>query len=234
MIMIIGEKIMANRLYFKATPHESKIFIERFCEFEFYSGFSITQKQKCIKSLHNNILLKEPRANILEISTKSDNSLGVSLSAFNLKLYIEELSKEVPVENIFQSSKVFKNGGHYTDLLEVSSRDAKGDERLRNSGDLIGFHFNGVNWPLVPKTIFYDWIYINALNNTITTRNILSYNVFTDIEFNHNKSINCQARSAAIYVSLLKMGLVEKAINDIDFLKTIYKTNNKIEQMSLY
>ena len=42
---------------------------------------------------------------VLEISTKSSNPIGVSLSAFNLKFLDENSGYEYPLENIFQSSK---------------------------------------------------------------------------------------------------------------------------------
>lgn len=44
---------------------------------------------------------------------------------------------------------------------------------------------------------------------------IINYDFFTDIEFNHEKSLNCQARSAAIFVSLYQKGLLEEFLADI-------------------
>ena len=44
---------------------------------------------------------------------------------------------------------------------------------------------------------------------------IINYDFFTDIEFNHEKSLNCQARSAAIFVSLYQKGLLEECLADI-------------------
>ena len=71
--------------------------------------------------------------------------------------------------------------------------------------------------------MFYDWLYINSLNrNKKLSLEILNYNAFTDIEFNHKKSINCQARSAAIFVSLCKKGILEETIQDKDKFRKIY------------
>ena len=42
---------------------------------------------------------------------------------------------------------------------------------------------------------------------------MLAYEAFTDIEFNPDKSINCQARAAALYVSLRREGVLEKALS---------------------
>ena len=129
---------MAIRPFFMIS--DSEIFKEDNCEFTFYTGFALSQKQKSIKSLHEQILKKYSNAKILEVSRKSENSLGIALSAFNLTLPIN--NNEYPVENIFQSSKVFSNGGPYQDLLFVHPRDAKRDERLKTSGKLISFELN--------------------------------------------------------------------------------------------
>jgi hypothetical protein len=39
------------------------------------------------------------------------------------------------------------------------------------------------------------------------------YAGFTDIEFNPQRSINCQARSAALFLSLMKRGDLESALH---------------------
>lgn len=221
---------MTIRPFFMISDKE--LYLEENCEFKFYTGFALSQKQKSIVSLHEQILKKYPNSNILEVSRKSENPLGILLSAFNLKLNIN--GNTYPIENIFQSSKVFSLGGPYKDLLQVHPRDAKRDDRLKSSGELIAFELNGNTWELEPKTMFYDWLYIHALyRNKNLTNNIVKYNVFTDIEFNPNKSFNCQARSVAIFVSLYHKGLLEDYLHDKNLFKEIY--NSKcITQCSLF
>lgn len=219
---------MAERLYFVSTPNSDIIFKEVFCEFTYYNGFAISQKQKSIESMHENIKKIDDKLNILEVSTKSTEPIGVQLSAFNLKFLDKLKSKEYPLENIFQSSKVFEHGGPYRDLLSLHPKDAKRDERLTTSGNLIYFNFNDIIWELNPKTMFYDWIYIKALSrNKQLSYEILKYDAFTDIEFNHKKSVNCQARAAAIFVSLSKLGIVEEFLNDKNKFRSIYEANKK-------
>lgn len=213
---------MAIRPFFMIS--DSEIFKEDNCEFTFYTGFALSQKQKSIASLHEQILKKYSNAKILEVSRKSENPIGIALSAFNLTLPIN--NNEYPVENIFQSSKVFSSGGPYRDLLFEHPRDAKRDERLKASGKLIGFQLNGNTWELEPKTMFYDWLYVHALyRNKNLTKEIIKYDTFTDIEFNPQKSFNCQARSVAIFVSLYKKGLLASYLRDKNLFKEIY--NNK-------
>lgn len=221
---------MAIRPFFMIS--DSEIFKEDNCEFTFYTGFALSQKQKSIKSLHEQILKKYSNAKILEVSRKSENPLGIALSAFNLTLPIN--NNEYPVENIFQSSKVFSNGGPYQDLLFVHPREAKRDERLKTSGKLISFELNSNIWEIEPKTLFYDWLYIHALyRNKKLINEIIQYDTFTDIEFNPKKSFNCQARSVAIFVSLYKKGLIEAYLRDKNLFKDIY-INKVITQCSLF
>ena len=53
--------------------------------FTWFPGFSKEQKQRSIKSLHEEALKKDGVKNILEISTKSLDQIGIDASAFNLK-----------------------------------------------------------------------------------------------------------------------------------------------------
>ena len=143
---------MANRPIF--TPDFSGFpYVETVdIEFKWYSGFAQSQMQKTIVSLHE-AAEKQGIAPVLEISRKSASRLGVSLSAFILTLETPR-GQKMSVECAYQGSKVFENGGPYHDLYSVSSRSAKTDERLRNSGELIAFNFCGEDFPIEPKTAF--------------------------------------------------------------------------------
>ena len=181
--------------------------------FQWYPGFSTAQKQRSINALHDAAgeLGIHP---VLEISSKSREELGVQLSAFHLILTSETSNKTFSVETAFQGSKVFENGGPYIDLLEGTSRQAKKDERLRDSGKLIRFEYFGRSYPLQPRTFFYDWLYLNALEeHPGMAAYLMKYEGFTDIEFNPKKSINCQAYSAALYVSILRSGCIEEVMS---------------------
>lgn len=227
---------MATRPIFISS--NNFFYEEKMVEFEYHGGFALKQKQKCIESLHFSSKKSFNELQLLEISTSSTISIGKKLSAFNL-IYHNFDGSEFTIESAFQSSKIFENGGPYIDLLKAPSVVAKKDNRIRESGRVIGFEFLGKTYPTEPKTAFYDWIYINALNqNNELHDELLRYNAFTDIEFNPKKSINCQARSVAIFVSLKKQGLLDFALSDFETFKTIvYKgveTENIFTQKSLF
>ncbi len=192
-------------------------------EFSWNGGFAVSQSQKNIVGLHAAFAEKRPECKVLEISSKSLQPLGVSLSAFNLKKYVPSLGRKIPVECAFQGGKVFLNGGPYTDLYEKTPKEAKRDERLKTSGMLCKFFFDGKEFPAVPKTAFYDWLYVNALlENPELSKQLMEYDAFTDIVFNPEKSVNCQARAAAVFVALSRLGLIEACREFENFVRIAY------------
>ena len=207
---------MAERPIFVPSPETPDLVKEIFCQLEWNSGFAPIQKKKNIAALHASAA-KRGFAPLLEVSTKSDSPLGQHLSAFNLKVRAWEFG-EIPMECAFQGSKVFERGGPYTDLYTIPDvKDARHDHRLHKSGRLVGFSFEGKSFPLEPKTAFYDWLYINAISPSWKQFSALKqYAGYTDIEFNPYRSINCQARSCALFVTLVLKGVLESAITSPD------------------
>lgn len=217
---------MANRPVYVAS--EKFPYVKRIdTEFKFFPGFSEKQKRLSINSLHTSFAEKFPDKKILEISSKSEVELGVKLSAFNLQISLPESDKKISVECAFQGSKIFENGGPYTDLFFKTSREAKKDSRIRSSGNLIAFKFFDHDFPIEPKTYFYDWLYMNALNANSDLKNeILKYDSFTDIEFNPKKSLNCQAKAAAVFVGLNRSGIIGEVLKNAEnFLKIVYQNS---------
>jgi len=217
---------MAQRPIFIPAAEGPALVTTKYVEFQWFAGLAVSQKQKSVDSLHVAACKLLGISRVLEVSSKSREELGVALSAFNLMLTTVEDCRTFSVECAFQSSKVFEHGGPYTDILGMTSREAKKDERLRSSGRLTGFRFFGTNWGLEPQTAFYDWLYINALKKQPSrTGQLLDYSAFTDIEFNPERSINCQAYSVALYVSLYKRCLLEEATASTEaFLRLVSKT----------
>ena len=202
---------MARRPVF--VPDSDKPYVsELSLDFEYCSGSSIQNKQRSIASLHAAYVAKFPSLRVLEVSSKSERDIGVRLSAFNLM--IEHPGRgSYSVECAFQASKVFLHGGPYVDLLDASSRAAKTDRRLRKSGELVAFRYCGHEFPLEPKTYFYDWLYASALcRDDKLVEQVMMFDAFTDIEHNPERSINCQARTVAKVVGLARAGLLEDAM----------------------
>ncbi len=201
---------MAKRIVFLPTDSSEKgFFDEVLVEFEWIPGIAISQAKKSIRNLHEAAKQELGIDRVLEVSTRSEEVLGIALSAFNLKIPVNGV--EVSVESAYQASKFFQDGGPYLDILASSSLKAKKDPRLKTSGRLLGFSFDGLEWPMKSAPNFYDYLFISGLLQ-FPNRSFLSpYQAFTDIAFSQislnyksGRSYNCQARSVAIYLSLRK------------------------------
>lgn len=224
---------MAKRPVF-IVKNKIPFYEEKIVDFKYYNGFAEVQKKRSVSSLHEAFLHENSNYNVLEISSKSEKELGIKLSAFNLMIETNKTKKKYSVEVAFQSSKVFENGGPYLDMLEMTSKEAKRDRRLKESGRLKYFYYFGKKFELNPIHYFYNWLYINALNiNQELANELMDYNGFTDIEFNPDKSLNCQARAAAIYVSLRSKGVLQDALESKEkFLEIVYGEKKSLEKVN--
>ena len=190
-------------------------------EFKWIPGQARSQVAKRVLALHEAAATHTPHC-ILEISQYSEDKTGIAASAFNLA-YTLSTGKVVSLESVFQGSKIFSRGGPYLDLYGNPPRHCKRDERLTSSGPLIGFRIEGLDWPMDPPTAFYDWLYINCVqaNPTVATH-LAGFSAFTDIAFNPAKSINCQARRAALFKTLYDRQLLDLAMSSQkQFLETV-------------
>ena len=77
---------MAKRPIFIAKD-KYPFYTEKTIEFEYCAGFSESQKKKSINFLHNSYK-EQGGGNVLEISTKGLDKLGINLRLFNLLLGI--------------------------------------------------------------------------------------------------------------------------------------------------
>ena len=203
-------------------------FEERIVEFEYIKGMAFSQKQKNVLSFHSSIQKVFPGSRIIEISTKSQSPLGVKLSAFNLRL------DGYPLECVFQSSKLFEGNVQFNHLLLEEPKVAKQYIHDNVFLRLIGFKYKDEMFDLIPRTMFYDYIYISALiQSNIDVSDIANYDIFTDIEFNEKKAYNCQARACAIYAYMLRNENVEYYMSSKERFKELYITRTG-EQLTLF
>ena len=81
-------------------------------------------------------------------------------------------------------------------------------------GENTGFLIDDKKYAEDVLPAFYDWLYLKALvANPELAAAVETYDAFTDIEFNPERSLNCQARSAALYRSLVHAGKLEEALS---------------------
>lgn len=184
-----------------------------------HGGFAVSQKQKNIAELHQEAkrIGIEP---VLEVSTKSPDELGRRLSAFNLKIEVDGVGRNL--ESVYQSSKVFSISGRHRDLIEVNPYEAKKGARVLGKGEIIAFCFEGKEYPIEPKNAFYDWLYIRAIApHEDWIRSNLKYAAYSDIEFTPAKSINCQGRAVAEFHALSMRGTAMEYAYDFESFRNL-------------
>ncbi len=207
---------MATKMCFKVN--ENSVFDEEIVTYTYVAGMAFSQKCKNVLSFHKSIHEQFPNAKLLEVSTKSYNPLGVALSAFNLTL------DGRPIESLYHAAKVYEDGTCFDFLKDLSPRDVKRYVRENGTGNLQCYRFNGVDVPLEPKTFFYDYIYIQALvQHPDLASQLGEYDLFTDIEFNEKKGLNCQARSCAIYSYMLRTNSVDQYMGSMEAFRKVYQ-----------
>lgn len=228
---------MAKRPVFISTDNPGWRVIPFETEFVWSAGLAKSQKKKNVVALAQAFARRRNVSadDVLEISSCGMLELGIKLSAFNLLLDIECLCaslekraangvKLITVEAVYQGSKVTVSGGPYTDIYDMSSKDAKRDERIRKP--LKGFKLGEVNFPMNPQTLFYNFLYCTALHqeqNKALVEELVKYKYFTDINFNPNKGISNQAHACALFTSLYRSGELDKALESVEaFSKIAY------------
>lgn len=210
---------MATRPVFLPTEDGPLLVRERSFDFPWSSGFAEIQKKRNVRALHD-AAYRAGIDGLLEISSKSDEELGRKLSAFSLKIDIGR--QMLPLESVYQGSKVFRESGPFTEIMSFAPREAKRFIRENAQGDLIRFHLFDRDFPLSPKNAFYDWLYIRSLvAHSDWIRRKVPYGAFTDIEFNPEKQVNCQARAFAEYLSLQHRSMLDRAADDFDYFASL-------------
>ncbi|MGE6699111.1 DarT1-associated NADAR antitoxin family protein [Hyphomonas sp. NPDC076900] len=217
---------MANRPVFLPIEKKGPLFREVSIEFDWHKGMAPSQKRKNVVELH--VAAQAVGISpILEVSTKSDLELGRRLSAFRLDVELHGIRSKI--ECVYQASKVFEKGGPFPELVEVEPIIAKRFFKEKSLGLITHFEFRGVRYKNRPFHAYYDWLFVRALSphQEFLKKTLAEFEGYSDIEFNPSKSINTQARSVAIFHSLLSRGDLSKAQDDYLFFQSSLEKNEK-------
>ena len=201
---------MAKRPLF--IPQKKSVGVTRIdVEFVYVSGMARSQKQKCIRSLHQTIQNKGYAQRILEISTSSESPLGVKTSAFHLTIQ-DPIDGPLFVESVYHSTKLFQ-GKRDLSLRMLGSRDAKkkANALFQEFGAIDGYRYKGVSFPQHPKELCFTWLYFLGLQGLSQeeTKSLVTFDGFTDLNFRSDSKGNCQAHAMALFVSLMLNGVKE-------------------------
>lgn len=216
---------MAEKSVF-ISKTEYPFFEEVHVNIDWFGGFAMSQKRKNQIGLHQNFLKAYPTEKVLEISSTSLMSIGARLSAMNLSKRTKR--GLTTVESAFQSSRIYSNGersvGPFPEYLFLPGRECKKLVKEASEGmHSYRYEFDGLTFyaPAWHISQFYDYIYLNALlepENEDVREQLLKegFTAFTDLA---TKSLNCQARSAAIFVGLVRAGRIDEVRDYASYLK---------------
>ena len=168
-------------------------------EFTWAKGLNTICRQRSIHNLFDMAGKMYPSIRILDTSYVSDQQDGVKLSSYNLPITLASC-ETVPLECVYQGSKMIDNAGPYTDLFNVDPMKVKADSRL--NGEVTGFRFEGEDYPAASTHSFYNWLFCRALHqNHELAEQLGKYDAFCDI-MKPADAVECEARAAAIYEGL--------------------------------
>lgn len=202
-----------------------------------FGGFAQIQKTKCIISVHENFKAAYPDYPICEISHASPVQMGKDLSAMSLKKYVPSEQSYCCMESVFQSSRIYTNPetgetiGPFKEYLHLDGKSCKKKvKELSNGWHSYTYDFEDILCPAPDFhiSLFYDWIYISALleeANEPVRKALLDsgYSAFTDLA---TSSLNSQARSCAIFMSLAELGLLDQ-IQDFDSYCELFRVDRQ-------
>ena len=224
---------MAHRPIFLPGAKKGALFQEISVQFQWHPGFARSQKLKSVRELHK-AAKTIGYANVLEVSTKSELALGQRLSAFTLDTTVSGVTAKI--ECIYQASKVFEKAGPFPELADMRPIEAKRYFRDKNIGLITHFEFGNTIYDNLPHHAFYDWLFLRALidHEAFLTSELAQFDAFSDIEFNPSRSVNTQARTAAIIASLIERDEFTKCADDYNYFRTLLaeierKTSTQIE-----
>lgn len=141
---------------------------------------------------------------------------------------------------------VSENGVYYLEPISNNPRELKSllkaFMKANKNAKLSHFVYKGkifeINAGVVnSESYFYDFLYFRALRENFSKskiRQILQYNIFTDIEFNHKVSINCQARSCALYRYALLNDKVDFYVENKEHFKGLYNQYKQANKDDLF
>ena len=155
------------------------------------------------------------RLRALEISSRSGEMFGRTLSAMRLPAPGSDGDRGTSVESVYQAAKCYGDGGPAERPAPNGHEAKRIDRERRGAGPLRGFHHEGTFWPAASGSAFYDrlWIRAAAFHAADRLEDLKAYDAYTDQFHRPGRSVACQARSAAMLVGLDRAGRLGRVHN---------------------
>ncbi len=160
---------------------------------------------------------------VLEISSRSGQMFGRTLSAMNLRAPGAEGDRGVSVESVYHAAKCYGAGGP-AERPSPNGYEAKRiDRERRSAGPLRGFQHEGTFWPAASGSAFYDrlWIKATLAQHGDRLGDLKSHDAYSDQFHRPGKSVACQARAAAMLVGLDRTRQLDRIHDPAEWADTL-------------
>ena len=151
---------------------------------------------------------------VLEISSRSRDPLGRSLSA----MFLKEPQSGHPVEAVYQAAKCYGDSGP-AEVLNDGFRSKTRDRDRAGTGRLRGFDQGGTFWPSETGTQFYDKLWM--VSARAAGVGATEHNAFTDMFHQRGRSMACQARTMAMMQGMIKARCLDAIDDPVRFSETV-------------
>lgn len=216
--------MVARILYVPTRGEAGKLVEEITVEFPWQGWQTPEQKRANVETLHAGAKALGVTP-VLEISTKSPQSLGQRLSPFNLRCGVTVNGRmlETSFESLWNGSKVFEKGGPFPELFELAPWESLKDPRnsRRVNGKILGVHLEEKKYPHLAG---YDFLYISAAHPVLTEKDwqtLFNFGGFTEVTLNPDHADTCQAGSVALMVELKRRGLLERVLESFEMFEDL-------------
>ena len=160
---------------------------------------------------------------VLEISSRSGQMFGRTLSAMNLRAPDADGDRGTSVESVYQAAKCYGAGGP-AERPSPNGYEAKRIDRGRRAaGPLRGFEHQGTFWPAASGSAFYDrlWIRATLAQHGDRLGDLTSHDAYSDQFHRPGQSVACQARSAAMLAGLDRARALERVHQPAEWADTL-------------
>ena len=158
---------------------------------------------------------------VLEISSRSRDPLGRSLSA----MFLKEPQTGHPVESVYQAAKCYGDGGP-ADILDDGFRSKIRDRDRATTGQLKGFDHDGMVWPAATGSQFYDRLWMTSARAAGV--GATEHDAFTDMFHRPGRAMACQARSMAMMQGMIKARCLGTIDDPVRFSETVEQADHAI------
>lgn len=184
-------------------------------------GEQVHSMKKTLDTMLHAIRAKESGGEILEVSPYG-NAVGKACTPWHLKMKADN-GEEYPVAALYEAAKIFEDGGPYEDLRSKRPDEIFGDQRLRDAGSLMGFHFENEAFTTSPRHKFFDYLYIRALRDREDLHEaLLKAEILTDVTYQMSRMYLSPARSVSYFISLYREGLLDKVLSSSEEFDHLY------------